>query len=117
MIYSNFKGSSLTPQDIDNNFHEIIKRLETLEGMDQPQWSLKEIIAEGPKLIFKGSDNGILGSATLPVLMPQFRGSYKENTDYFYQDWVMYHHQLYVCHTPHKSQEFNGAHWQSLDTV
>lgn len=114
MLYSTDKGAPLTPQEIDGNFQKIWQRLEQLTQMDQVTLGTLSIAMEGDLLVLKTLDQRVIGQGIVPTIMPNFRGTWKENVSYQPQDWITHQGSLYVCIKPSCQETFLTEHWQSV---
>lgn len=64
---------NLTPAEVDDNFWELLRRLETLETSPPIAVSISNITVVGTQLMFFMSDASTFGPFTLPIATFEFR--------------------------------------------
>ncbi len=114
IIYRHQKGSPLTAQEVDNNFYEIVSRLEVLEQKTTQGESIAKIEQKGDRLEIIGTYGHLLGQATLPTLQYNVRGKWLPKADYAAQDVVTREAQTWVCREAHTTAEIFDAKFWSL---
>ena len=106
ITYRKQKGSPLTIEEMDNNFLDIVKRLFELEKTPLCAEGIKEIVQEGDQITIKGTFGSSFGPFSLPKVLPQAKGKWKENVAYAFSDYVQYEQSLYICTKGNLSTSF-----------
>lgn len=120
MIYRTEKGKPLTLEEVDGNFRELDLRLKLLESLSKQKQEIPESVAsvvqKGDILCFVGSRGSILGTASLPRIIPSVRGSFKKGEYYNLLDFVVYENKTYSCTKSHIAETFlgEGEFWQII---
>lgn len=103
------KGAPLSILEIDNNFHELEQRLNTLE--EHPAIPVIGIEQQEDVLIFK-VDGEVISHIVLPKFQPIFKGTWEKNALYRLGCWVQHRGKLFTCKVPHTSSEnFEPSFW------
>lgn len=116
LIYRDQKGAPLTIEELDGNFKDLNRRLETLEEHSFEGGGISDIKLEGDELVILGAHHLELGRVRLP--MPQFlgKGAWQEKHPYAVYDLIRHEQGVYVCVKSHESTTFeqDHSHWQLL---
>lgn len=113
VVYRHQKGAPLTSDEIDGNFEELLKRIETLEITPTPAEGIKEIEQNGDTLNITGSYGTSFGHFKLPLLTYTMRGKWEANTSYAAYNVVAKDAQTWVCVTTHHSgAQFEEQNWK-----
>lgn len=116
IIYRAQKGAPLTIEELDGNFKDLEKRLETVEDPASPEGGISHIRLEGDELVFEGSQGISLGRVRLPLPHFHGRGEWQPSNNYNLYDLVRYEDTLYLCLQAHQSNHFDQEreYWQIL---
>jgi hypothetical protein len=112
MTYRADKGSPLTIDEMDDNFREIIARVEALENNPPVGETIADIRAEGDHLIIHGTHGSQYGPFQLPVISLTPQGEWQPRRDYVRNDCVLYQGILYLCTNTHTAGDvFYDVNW------
>lgn len=98
------KGSNLSPQEVDNNFFEIVQQIESLlANLPQPA-EISNIEVIGTQMMIYLSNGDHYGPYTLPYVVYRYRGEWKPNETYSFLDMVTVKQRgLYFVNINHTS--------------
>ena len=108
LIYRHEKGSPLTSEEVDGNFHELATRLKTIEDHPGMGEGIGQVRVQGNQMYLAGTFGTDFGSFALPKPTLAFRGAWQPHTPYQQLDFVSYERGLYSCLQEHTSQEWAG---------
>ncbi len=80
------KGANLTPTEVDENFHDVDERIDTLETNPPVAVSIASISVVGSSMFVFLDDSTELGPFTLPTAVFNWRGDWAEGTSYVIND-------------------------------
>jgi hypothetical protein len=98
------KGSALTSAEVDQNFWEIIQRLDALDQHPPEAVSIAEISIAGNQITFTMTDASQQGPFTLPTATWAARGEWAAETFYTGFQVVSYQGGLYLVLRNHTSE-------------
>lgn len=116
MIFRCDKGEPLTFLEMDQNFRELLERINDLEkrtaaveehALMQSSQKLF-VIQEGGEIIFQDHQKRECGRAILPVFRPNLRGKWCAQEYYHLHDWIVFEGDTYGCVMAHVSLSFDN---------
>lgn len=96
------KGANLDPVEVDENFWELMLRLDALETNPPAAISIDSIEVDLNQMTIHLSDGSSQGPFTLPTSQWQWTGAWRTNTVYFINDIFSFDGAIYrvaVAHT------------------
>lgn len=98
------KGSNLLPAEVDENFWDIVQRLDAIEGSPPEAVSIASFEQVGTQLTITMTDSSSHGPFTLPSARFRFTGQYMPETLYFVNDIFSKNGALYGVLVQHISE-------------
>lgn len=104
ITYRLVKGSELTKEELDDNFHNLDDRVAALETDFVANPQITEFRVEGEQFFVDFDDYSTLGPYDLPVVVPNPRGAWQPATTYIKHDWIYFDDVTYAVIFNHVSQ-------------
>src|SRR6185369_1063270 len=79
LVYRAVKGSPLTSDEVDGNFHDLDDRVSDIEGSPPAANGIANIVVDGTQMTIYLDDATVLGPYTLP--QANFRAAVTEDLD------------------------------------
>lgn len=102
IVYRAVKGSNLTADEVDGNFHDLDNRVTAITDGLQPI-SIDHFTITGDQLSVTLTDSTVKGPYTLPTAEWNPRGDWLPDTVYAKLDVVSFDGDLYLVDNPHTS--------------
>lgn len=93
----------LTPEEVDNNFWELLQRIEALENTPPTPISIDHFLVEGTLLTIVLTDASEHGPFVLPIAQWRWTGEWLPTTQYFVGDIVEESGNTYFIRVQHIS--------------
>ncbi|MEH0002235.1 MAG: hypothetical protein V6Z78_01480 [Holosporaceae bacterium] len=112
------KGTTLTAQEVDQNFEELEGRLLRLEeDVFQPD-TFQDITQQGNQIVIHSTSGKTFGPFHLQVSPFSIKGRWTKQTSYQPNDFAQNKETLYVCTQKHTSdetfaQDLENGYWQT----
>lgn len=106
IVYRDVKGSNLTPDEVDGNFHDLDDRVDAIENNPPEARGIAEVTQsiDGGSLTFEMTDSTTEGPFTLPSFGLVFRGEWQPTTNYSVNDIVTANGAVYLVIFAHTSE-------------
>lgn len=103
IVYRDVKGSNLTADEVDDNFHDLDDRVTTLEVSDPDIVEIDHFVVEGTLLTIVLTNGDEHGPFPLPTAQWRFTGPWLPGITYFPNDIVSNGGSLYFIRVQHVS--------------
>lgn len=106
IVYRDVKGSNLTPDEVDGNFHDLDDRVSAIEDSPPEARGIVEITqgGDGGSLTIEMTDSTTEGPFTLPEFSIRFRGEWEATTGYLVNDIITANSVVYIVLFAHTSE-------------
>jgi len=89
-------GRDLQPEEIDQNFYDVEKRLEAVEQNPVLPNEIESIGVDGNRMTITMADHTVFGPLILPQAAFRFTGAFQPNHDYRLYDFLVANDGLYL---------------------
>jgi len=89
-------GRDLQPQEIDQNFYDVEKRLEVVEQNPVLPNEIESISVDGNRMTITMADHAVFGPYVLPQAAFRFTGTFQPNHNYRLYDFLVANDGLYL---------------------
>jgi len=90
-------GRDLQPQEIDQNFYDVEKRLEAVEQNPVLPNEIESISVDGNRMTITMADHSVFGPYILPQAAFRFTGAFQPNHNYRIYDFLVANDGLYLA--------------------
>lgn len=117
LTFRSEKGTTLTAQEVDQNFKELQRRLVRLEEDTFETDTFQDITQQGNQIFIHSTSGQTFGPFYLQIAPFAIKGQWAKQTSYQPNDFVQNEEALYVCTQTHTSdetfaQDLENGHWQ-----
>ena len=113
IVFRREKGAPLTAGEVDDNFQELLDRIQRLESAS-PGIQQNSVQVDGDFVLIKDVTGRTLSQSRLPFLGLKPLGDWQQERPYGVNDLVNRPEATYICTQSHQPEAFNPEHWQVL---